>query len=229
MCGGTFQPSRAINRAHGLSPRVRGNRPAVVRSDGRAGSIPACAGEPRRVNSVSSCSRVYPRVCGGTGVGVVGGGGFQGLSPRVRGNPSATRPSASMTRSIPACAGEPPCTPSGPLSAAVYPRVCGGTPEPPTGPRRRRVYPRVCGGTHPGLSRAFTQHGLSPRVRGNPRRGPSDCRMPGSIPACAGEPGGMICLPTNRPVYPRVCGGTASRAASPAREPGLSPRVRGNP
>ena len=50
----------------GLSPRVRGN---LIRLDGHAvvrGSIPACAGEPRRAYCAIIPNAVYPRVCGGT-------------------------------------------------------------------------------------------------------------------------------------------------------------------
>ena len=46
VCGGT-EPSRSLNmNVRGLSPRVRGNRPAEVESGYWQGSIPACAGEP---------------------------------------------------------------------------------------------------------------------------------------------------------------------------------------
>ena len=70
--------------------------------------------------------------------------------------------------------------------------------------------------------------GLSPRVRGNRLLAPLRDVLPGSIPACAGEPAPAPPLPAAPPVYPRVCGGTVS--AYPLRSPvqGLSPRVRGN-
>ena len=71
-----------------------------------------------------------------------------GLSPRVRGNPDDTPEGSELTRSIPACAGEPRFSNQAVTGAEVYPRVCGGT-----------------------LNQAFiqpTSQGLSPRVRGNP-------------------------------------------------------------
>ena len=111
-------------------------------------------------------------------------------------------------RSIPACAGEPHALPGKDVAPSVYPRVCGGT-------RSLRSW-RL------GL------RGLSPRVRGNPPivAGPkARCR---SIPACAGEPSRCptrVCLLR---VYPRVCGGTASRSGEQGIYRGLSPRVRGN-
>ena len=52
--------------------------------------------------------------------------------------------------------------------------------------------------------------------------------MPGSIPACAGEPR-VVVRPVNPPrVYPRVCGGTNSNPRWGSTDRGLSPRVRGN-
>ena len=132
-----------------------------------------------------------------------------GLSPRVRGNQhrrGATRP---PQRSIPACAGEPSVSRSAVTCAKVYPRVVGGTAK-------------VAG---------FTPHnpGLSPRVRGNPRRRNLINTIPGSIPACAGEPPSQVAGSRVSAVYPRVCGGTARRNLLDIPCKGLSPRVRGNP
>ena len=50
---------------------------------------------------------VYPRVCGGTSVGLPTMSCLWGLSPRVRGNLLAARLDLAAERSIPACAGEP--------------------------------------------------------------------------------------------------------------------------
>ena len=113
------------------------------------GSIPACAGEPLIESSKPENIRVYPRVCGGTHSGRMGGLARPGLSPRVRGNPFWPHGWIGTTGSIPACAGEPhlPCSPGS--HATVYPRVCGGTLSDTTPPILLR--------------------GLSPRVRGNLR------------------------------------------------------------
>ena len=50
-----------------------------------------------------------------------------------------------------------------------------------------------------------------------------------SIPARAGEPRSLIVSNVTISVYPRACGGTASRCGSLPPPAGLSPRVRGNP
>ena len=133
---------------------------------------------------------------------------LHGLSPRVRGNRVIHHIAFPGGGSIPACAGEP------------------GVGLPPGW--RPRVYPRVCGGTCGGVSIADTAGGLSPRVRGNQSDDADGGVNAGSIPACAGEPGGRGRCRIRGGVYPRVCGGTAVGAEDAAGFGGLSPRVRGN-
>ena len=148
-------------------------------------------------------------MCGGTNAFVDSDEKYQGLSPRVRGNPAHAEEAGAGLRSIPACAGEP-CASSWPaVMPRVYPRVCGGTPWPsPTTAR-------------PG--------GLSPRVRGNRRRDKGSGKRSRSIPACAGEPCRASAACETAGVYPRVCGGTAAWTPGGRAAWGLSPRVRGNP
>ena len=168
VCGGTnFQAADKLNQ-QGLSPRMRGNLCFRVQQPDAVWSIPAYAGEPWGCSYSASVSRVYPRVCGGTGYG--GGNPVRrgGLSPRMRGNQRSLYPPGVEKRSIPAYAGEPP-------------RLLK------TG-RPRAVYPRVCGGTRTAESVENGPEGLSPRMRGNP---PASIAIPTgtwSIPAYAGEP-----------------------------------------
>ena len=68
VCGGTRYEHAAETNFGGLSPRVRGNRPARQACRRRGGSIPACAGEPYRSPGREGRSGVYPRVCGGIGL-----------------------------------------------------------------------------------------------------------------------------------------------------------------
>ena len=70
-------------------------------------SIPACAGEPIFPRAVIALHRVYPRVCGGTGLWFLLRTFFSGLSPRVRGNRKEGWTPDNIDGSIPACAGEP--------------------------------------------------------------------------------------------------------------------------
>ena len=134
----------------------------------QAGSIPACAGEPRRSGSMARASLVYPRLCGGTpflsGVNLAP----RGLSPPVRGNLPGPPTAGGYRRSIPACAGEP---------LAYHHSI-----------KTRTVYPRLCGGTSHLADVIRNRRGLSPPVRGNLINPLSRRDESRSIPACAGEP-----------------------------------------
>ena len=196
VCGGTRSCPTSRGNTRGLSPRVRGNLAMPSLVSARPGSIPACAGEPRRQRLHRADPPVYPRVCGGTQQVSAMPRKEEGLSPRVRGNPLIPTATPAPTGSIPACAGEP-------------------LPDPDPD-RQRRVYPRVCGGTDETIPPQFPGLGLSPRVRGNPYPTPTPTGSAGSIPACAGEPGPVPPLTAIWSVYPRVCGGTPPTACDMA-------------
>ena len=213
----------------GLSPRLRGNHLNREHCRTRRGSIPAPAGEPSPRLNVKCRAPVYPRACGGTRDTEAKVVAVGGLSPRLRGNHSASVSCGTTERSIPAPAGEPS--------------------PPTTGSCSEWVYPRACGGTSFHLFNYTIIYGLSPRLRGNPRHG-GMCRLGmRSIPAPAGEPyseelqhkpsgvypracgepswkrGGMVFIR----VYPRACGGTWLSTSGISSLRGLSPRLRGNP
>ena len=80
----------------------------------------------------------------------------------------------------------------------------------------------------PGEPIELARRGLSPRVRGNPICSHRASASRRSIPACAGEPGGLRPSSRKGRVYPRVCGGTVDFSDPLPAVPGLSPRVRGN-
>ena len=115
---------------------------------------------------------------------------IEGLSPRVRGNHKPFFAFGVEAGSIPACAGEPLMT------GRIRPKY--------------KVYPRVCGGTTIETGPMNWPMGLSPRVRGNLRHPRKRRVHPGSIPACAGEPGMRAGQQAILRVYPRVCGGTSA-------------------
>ena len=154
-----------------------------------------------------NCS-VYPRACGGTANPRAQHQNAQGLSPRVRGNPTGILPAKSRERSIPARAGEP--DPRYPLAAELG------------------VYPRACGGTLARSCRGAPTTGLSPRVRGNPALTSSPRRWMSSIPARAGEPIALQFANWSMWLYPRACGGTRYTLSRRWDAEALSPRVRGN-
>ena len=180
---------------------------------------------------VETLKEVYPRVRGGTELGVANRHIERG--------------------SIPACAGEPEFAIFGRVGRGVYPRVRGGTragkslerhahglsprargnlqryqlvrlkhrsiPACAGEPFKKRagrleapVYPRVRGGTERAQCPRWFPYGLSPRARGNRRRDVLLRARHGSIPACAGEPVLVSGSASGDQVYPRVRGGTGS-------------------
>ena len=113
-----------------------------------------------------------------------------------------------LSRTIPACAGEPDTRTYVVAAAADYPRVCGGTPKTTTWKE--------------------DMAGLSPRVRGNLCQLAISKTNIRTIPACAGEPQAYEARHMSTWDYPRVCGGTDRRHCLAKLARGLSPRVRGN-
>ena len=69
----------------GLSPRVRGGAATGFLQALGLRFIPACAGRRALAGIFRRVHRVYPRVCGEEASQCNRRGGFQGLSPRVRG------------------------------------------------------------------------------------------------------------------------------------------------
>ena len=65
VCGGNNYLADNIYWYGGLSPRVRGKRPAIREWNDEIGSIPACAGETDASFRPCTPDEVYPRVCGG--------------------------------------------------------------------------------------------------------------------------------------------------------------------
>ena len=181
----------------GPSPRGRGNRTWRAHGSDGQGAIPAWAGKPCPLLTITSHARGHPRVGGETGNSKCGPSRNGGPSPRGRGNQPALHHDFRQTRAIPAWAGKPRrCADPG-RGAAGHPRV-GGETSPP-------------GSTPPQKT------GPSPRGRGN--LGVSHGRgvLPGAIPAWAGKPRRP---PGRSPYYgghPRVGGETRpfARLAKP--------------
>ena len=139
------------------------------RSGHQVRSIPASAGQPRRV-----CGLCFRKT---------------GLSPRVRGNRMRAVGIRAEHGSIPASAGQPTTGCASPTPARVYPRECGATVCEPWGyVPSTGLSPRVRGNRLPAAHRQLRRgsipasagqpvnrptspswwRGLSPRVRGNP-------------------------------------------------------------
>ena len=148
MRGGAAMENLGPSAAQGLSPHARGSRLARGGRQRHLGSIPACAGEPAGRTHRQSLLGVYPRMRGGAG----GSGTFlpedDGLSPHARGSLAASGTETILSRSIPACAGEPRAGPTSGSGAWVYPRMRGGAVSKSDG--------------------VLSYRGLSPHARGSP-------------------------------------------------------------
>ena len=165
VCGEASSSEGIQKPERGPSPRVRGSPDRGRGGDGRAGSIPACAGKPISAQPAVGLRRVHPRVCGEAGTGSsspVSGGG---PSPRVRGSRAGARDDCEPGGSIPACAGKPPLSQRASDTLRVHPRVCGEA-------------------VGKDDARSVVQ-GPSPRVRGSHAPLPGTLPVRGSIPACA--------------------------------------------
>ena len=208
VCGEAWWTSSNSSRPRGPSPRVRGS-PGPMRADlARHGSIPACAGKPRRCGGRTGASRVHPRVCGEASRCAMHRSSRTGPSPRVRGSPRDDLARRRARGSIPACAGKPSSTRPRRSRSRVHPRVCGEA--------LRTALARKC------------RVGPSPRVRGSLDTDVAGARLVGSIPACAGKPRSSKGTPRRSRVHPRVCGEADNRPPPRPRFPGPSPRVRGS-
>ena len=153
-------------------------------------------------------NRVYPRAYGETFGDDLPDRGASGLSPRLRGNPSASPPPGSAWGSIPALTGKP--------SACSASASCW------------RVYPRAYGETLGDAALGNRDTGLSPRLRGNllARRALQNSRR--SIPALTGKPRQVRRRIGCDKVYPRAYGETSRCRSYRGGGGGLSPRLRGN-
>ena len=214
----------------GLSPRLRGNAPIYGSSNPPIGSIPALAGERRRVAMKGQLTWVYPRACGGTKLTMTVAGSYTGLSPRLRGNvnPALGRRQSGRRGLSPRLRGNGPAAIRKPLDKGSIPALAGERRDAIGQLVQERVYPRACGGTTPVLAAYATAEGLSPRLRGNAGIAGILALQAGSIPALAGERTmGLTCI-RYRWVYPRACGGTHGQLIELFINLGLSPRLRGN-
>ena len=107
VCGESGTRRGDTHNVCGPSPRVRGIRRDDVVQRHRAGSIPACAGNPQQHCCCPIQCKVHPRVCGES-LEVLAETYYPGgPSPRVRGIRGRQTGGRGLCGSIPACAGNP--------------------------------------------------------------------------------------------------------------------------
>ena len=121
------RPRRMVHAhgAHGTSPRARGKARGHRCYPGRQRYIPACAGQGIRRGQRVARSTVHPRVRGARIH--INAYTYQkdGTSPRARGKGWSLALRASISRYIPACAGQGTARELGLPIPSVHPRVRG--------------------------------------------------------------------------------------------------------
>jgi len=173
--------------ARGLSPRARGKPPIGGSAEIASGPIPAGAGETGSNHSRVLPAMAYPRGRGGNLQRKILRFGQLGLSPRARGKRKPVKARSSMSRPIPAGAGE-----------TTTPRTCSSW---------RRAYPRGRGGNITVRAYGFMDGGLSPQARGKLNNGIPGASTRGPIPAGAGETRSARGRRQDYRAYPRGRGG----------------------
>ena len=109
----------------GSSPRMRGTPPWSPRSRGRAGIIPAYAGNTSSGQVLDLTYRDHPRVCGEHLEPSPVQNSTAGSSPRMRGTPVSLSSIVNTRGIIPAYAGNTLAAQSSKSSTGDHPRVCG--------------------------------------------------------------------------------------------------------
>ena len=209
--GGSCAARSSKGFRRGRSPRARGKQDARPARVHLLGSIPACAGEATRSERADRRGWVDPRVRGGSSPTDTNRALTDGRSPRARGKLADVRTPTDYHGSIPACAGEAPAMPIGPLAPSVDPRVRGGS----IGKLWDRMEP------------TRRDKGRSPRARGKPASARRPTAAWRSIPACAGEAARPDRVRVRPTVDPRVRGGSSSSSTTAEPSSGRSPRARG--
>ena len=174
-----------------------------------SGSIPAHAGQPRRVPAWSAGKRVHPRsrgaACRSTGPPTA----VRGPSPLTRGSHRDDKLRLIPQGSIPAHAGQPT--------------------RPSTSATSGRVHPRSRGAASMAMLASSSTSGPSPLTRGSPHACHRNHRPQGSIPAHAGQPTWQCASFCRLWVHPRSRGAATSPAGLAHLQQGPSPLTRGSP
>ena len=198
---------RALAGGGGSSPRVRGKLASKLIPRLPARIIPASAGQTGHAPRRHTHPPDHPRECGANMTAVDMKASGTGSSPRVRGKQTVDDSPTSITRIIPASAGQTP------YARAITVRM----PD----------HPRECGANQVNDTKVGDKNGSSPRVRGKRPTGPSPRAARRIIPASAGQTRWWPSWPRWWPDHPRECGANNATGGYGRKIDGSSPRVRG--
>ncbi len=192
----------------GPSPLSRGSHVSIAERQGRAGSIPALAGQPRCRCAERSPARVHPRSRGAAPTLKASAMACVGPSPLSRGSRGNSAHRRRASGSIPALAGQP--------SASTRRRASPG------------VHPRSRGAALPEDACLTAAWGPSPLSRGSQLGEVAAGFLLGSIPALAGQPSRAPRSADQCRVHPRSRGAAAVGRAQAQGVQGPSPLSRGS-
>ena len=200
-------PLHQIEDGTGSSPRWRGTRPGKLRRVARLRFIPALAGNAIVQGPGAAITAVHPRAGGERLLQHQFGNLVRGSSPRWRGTRVASAALVTVSRFIPALAGNATVPRSTSRSSSVHPRAGG-----------ERFCPRLWAGGSTGSS---------PRWRGTRVSGMSVIGGLRFIPALAGNASPESPASAHPTVHPRAGGERPAGPAHIRRIDGSSPRWRG--
>ena len=208
-CGANSCDAASGRIVTGSSPRMRGKPAAQFDLQGVARIIPAHAGQTPRCRSSYARLPDHPRACGANHQQPRHGERSHGSSPRMRGKPRGYPCLFSVTRIIPAHAGQTWRTLLAICSPSDHPRACGANAIRPSG--------------------WFGPDGSSPRMRGKRSRSPFFDGIRRIIPAHAGQTMSALIIGSCLPDHPRACGANSNKGSATVSASGSSPRMRGKP
>ena len=225
--GQTFQTPAPHQPTTGSSPLVRGKRLRPPRTNSSCRIIPACAGQTGLCLSRSHRRSDHPRLCGANTRACPARFPRSGSSPLVRGKPRTRCWSLTISRIIPACAGQTDDVQPVAAEAADHPRLCGANllldefkgGIPGSSP--------LCGANRSISRCTYQSAGSSPLVRSKHPAHVGHGEITRIIPACAGQTPQRSGMRRSHPDHPRLCGANPLLSPPCACMTGSSPLVRG--
>ena len=175
------------------SPRMRGSRINISRSDTLFGIIPAYAGLTQSNRCSKTTAWDHPRACGAHGAVSGAGEPPVGSSPRMRDSHITKRLVAILRGSSPRMRGSLLLIVFLDFFLGIIPAHAGLTRSHIDMVAPSRDHPRACGAHLVGCMACPLSMGSSPRMRGSPFGSSVGSAVGGIIPAHAGLTSGQSC------------------------------------
>ena len=226
-CGENAVKLKAVHKAEGSPPRMRGKPNAKAREVAKFRITPAHAGKTKFARREIAASGDHPRACGENEDPSRVLQTSSGSPPRMRGKPNTDANAAAITRITPAHAGKtrqdcrfvgekqgsPPRMRGKPASALSDRRILRITPA-HAGKTEERAdistgyedHPRACGENAVPRNFCVCRKGSPPRMRGKPSGITGVTTLKRITPAHAGKTISVQFSPLRPQDHPRACG-----------------------